>query len=255
MKISIIDGNNWFRRRAETSIRGNVLRECFYELQNSVYDLVFLVWDGKYALNARRKIYPEYKLTRNKPGENFYEIQNTFKQLAELSKAHTIQVDGYEGDDVIAHIVQKYKPLGYSMFIESNDGDLCQLGCTMARLEHKVPAGEIALYKTLVGDPSDNIKGIPGFGVKAWESCTPAQKAKMKEIITNPAEGTVTWVREQVHPKFDDFLSVRGNGIKLRVLWDVVNFLPMEAELVNKNFKFGQNRPDIAEITLKQFMS
>ena len=172
MSVMIIDGNNWFRRRAETDVFGNPARRCYNEIQFAKYDTVLLVWDGRWSLKQRRAIYPEYKGKRKPPAESLFDFQDHFKKVAQLSRATSIEVPEYEADDVIAALTKFYTQAGVEVFINSNDADFFQLGVKLDREPTKVKAHHMIAYKTLVGDPSDNIKGCGGFGKKSWEDRT-----------------------------------------------------------------------------------
>lgn len=248
--ICIIDGNNWFRRIAETDPFGNAMRACYYKIQAMIFDEIILVWDGRNSLAKRRAIYPDYKVRRLPPGEGLFEIQAEFKELAILSKAKSIEVAGFEADDVIACITNTYKELGWKVYIESNDADFAQLGVEMNRKEFKVPPHEVALYKTLVGDPSDNIKGIPNFGESAWNKLLSEEKQQFMEILLEkPRTGSFSTLK----PSTTKWLLEEQNLNQLRSYWKIVNFIPIDF----KSLKFidGYNRPDLAEQVLKEFMS
>lgn len=248
--ICIIDGNNWFRRKAETDLFGNPLRTCYKEIQAMPYNQVILVWDGRSALKARREIYSEYKARRLPPKEGMFEIQAEFKQLAILSRANSIEMAGFEADDVIACITNKYKADGWKVYIESNDADFAQLGVEMNRKEFKVPPHEVALYKTLKGDTSDNIKGIPGFGDSAWDKLLPEEKQQFMEILEGkPRTGVFTTLK----PSVTKWLLEEENLKQLRAYWKIVNFIPIDFNTLK--FQTGYNRPDLAEEVLKSYMS
>lgn len=248
--ICIIDGNNYFRRRAETDFLGNPLRTCFKEIQAMPFDVVVLVWDGKGSLAARRAIYPEYKLRRLPPKEGMFEIQAEFKQLALLSKANSIELPGFEADDVIACITKEYKKLGWKIYIESNDADFAQLGVEMNRKEFKIPAHEVALYKTIKGDSSDNIKGIPNFGDSAWDKLLPEEKQQFMDILQEkPRSGTFTTLK----PSVTKWLLEEENLKQLRAYWKIVNFIPIDFKSLK--FQVGYNRDDLADDVLKSYMS
>jgi 5'-3' exonuclease len=120
-------------------------------------------------------------------------------ELAELLKFigwDIICVDGAEADDVIASIVAKYchrcfckvpcadcdcaSKYKTDIVIFSGDRDLQQclawdrtfiyrapglfVTQTSFEEEHGFPVGKFNVYKALVGDKSDNIKGVEGFG-------------------------------------------------------------------------------------------
>lgn len=255
--LCVVDGNNWFRRKAETDIFGNPLRSCFYHLQSMDFDEVILVWDGRGSLAARRKIYPEYKVHRQAPNESLFEFQNEFKQLAQLSKARSIEVAGYEGDDVIATIVRHYQAQGVKVFIESNDADFAQLGCEMARKEFKIPARWVPLYKATVGDHSDNIKGIGGFGDGAWTKLTDENR-KTLEIYIKNIEGHASAIGELNIAEFMakrhlTWLDDEKNRQLLAAYWNIVHFIPMDYKTLE--FTPGLNRVDLAEQVLLSYLS
>lgn len=257
-RLCVIDGNNWFRRRAETDIFGNPLRSCFNELQNYDYDRVILVWDGRRSLQARRAIYPEYKVHRQAPAESLFDMQNELKKLAQLSKVDSIEVEGFEGDDVIACIVKHYQEQGVKkIFIESNDADFAQLGCEMARKEFKIPARWVALYKATVGDPSDNIKGIGGFGQGAWDKLTDDQRLILERYVSNinghnQAIGELN-IAEFMAKRHITWLDDEANRKLLDSYWKIVQFIPMDFKTLE--FQPGYNRPDLADGVLKSYLS
>jgi len=79
-----------------------------------------------------------------------------------------IRVKGWEADDVIATLVRS-EP-NEQFIIESTDVDFMQLPNVRIAREKPAPVEPqyMRLYKTLVGDPSDNIGGLKGFGKGAW---------------------------------------------------------------------------------------
>lgn len=160
-------------------------------------DLVF-IWDSPPETSLRSKIYPEYK--SNRRGEKSPEDQEidaiSYPQfemirkeiLPKLGAQNIFREDGYEGDDLIAAIVQEYEG---DFIIVSTDQDLYQLlfddgneevyaSCKIWDPRKKKEIGRKELYeeygmtpyqwglfKTIGGCSSDNVKGVPGFGKKA----------------------------------------------------------------------------------------
>ena len=258
--VMIIDGNNWFRRRAETDVMGNPARRCFNEIQYASYDAVTLVWDGRYSLKQRRAIYPEYKATRKAPGENIFDYQNSFKQLAQLSRATSVEVPEFEADDVIARLVEHYQSGGYNVFINSNDADFFQLGVKMDREPSKVAARYMVTYKTLVGDPSDNIKGCGGFGKKCWEDRSQAELDILDAFVSTLgiANADNHWMSlmEGFLPKrVMTWLKEPDNIQQLIKCRDVIRFIPMEMSQIEPHMSIGYNREDLAHQALAEFMS
>lgn len=257
--LTIFDGNNWFRRRCETALGGSVIRNCFYEIHNTT-GAVILVWDGPGGNSKRRSIYPEYKLTRNKPDDSFYESQKMFVELSKFTKAVIIQVPGYEGDDVIAKLVTGALTSGMpasEIFVHSNDADLGQLGVPMARETFKIPPDQIRMYKTLVGDSSDNIPGLKGFGEGAYKALAPADIDQLEEIILHgeniPPEQLKPRVEGLFKPKvLENFLSVETR-LQLRVFHQIVGFMEVPDGLLRLHTETGSGRVDLAEEVMRKF--
>lgn len=258
--LLIIDGNNWFRRKAETDLFGKPMRSCFFDIQNNPFDCVVLVWDGFGGLKARREIYPEYKATRNKPVEDIFIFQDEFKKLAQLSRAISIQMNGYEADDVIAALVQHYRTNGSfgRIVIESTDADFTQLDAELLRAKPlKAERDLMVTYKTCVGDPSDNIKGIGGFGQKAWDSLTPDNKKTLKffvEKLGTEDQAPLTLIADFMPKRCMTWFEAPGNLDQVRKYCDVVRFIPIPFETIIGSMEDGLNRPDLAEGLLKEFM-
>jgi len=155
------------------------------ELDAVPSDLV-LVREGYNSKARRLMLDRQYKATRGTKVPAMYEEFNNLleKVISALSKvgAITVQQDGVEADDVIAWIARESED---DLCIVSNDGDLAALIGTnaygskiimrrMAGILRDNPYGNfspvnITIYKATVGDSSDNIKGVPGFGAKAFE--------------------------------------------------------------------------------------
>ena len=136
----------------------------------------------------RHKMYSEYKGTRAGLPE---ELRQQIPLLQEvLDKAGVVMLtkEGYEADDVLGTIGKSYSAKGTKVTILSGDRDLLQLvdenikllipktkkgGNEMeeyhiADVEEKYgvdPAGYLQM-KALMGDPSDNIPGVPAIGEK-----------------------------------------------------------------------------------------
>lgn len=256
--LTIIDSNNWLRRRVSVDNSGSPLRNLFRDLQSRlIKGPVILVWDGYNANSTRRKIFPDYKMNRNPTAESVYESIKLMKQLATFTGAISVEVPLYEGDDVIAALVNKYRS-ATDIFIESNDMDLRQLNCPMARSEFPTEPNRIVLFKTLVGDPSDNIKGCVGFGEGAWKKLTPQNMDTIEAIIVSGWGLTA----DEVHEKVSSFFAPKSlkwfcdpeNRKLLLTYYKIINFIPIPYEEISPHIKPGFNKPELAEKIFKDFM-
>jgi hypothetical protein len=133
------------------------------------------VFDGANHNERRRSAYPGYKAQREPLGQDIYAQVRLWRELLKLSPAAQIEVPEWEADDVIATVARQLARKGVAVVIHSNDLDYAQLTNTPLIAVNgikKMPttARFIPLYKACVGDASDNIKGIPGFGKGTWEA-------------------------------------------------------------------------------------
>jgi DNA polymerase I-like protein with 3'-5' exonuclease and polymerase domains/5'-3' exonuclease len=156
------------------------LREKMDRLGFVPKDMIF-VTEGPGAKLLRTSISDTYKATRagKMPDEQYAEINKSSKMLLDqflALGARTVTQGGIEADDVIAYLAQVLP----ESYIISTDGDLQQCISEKAHLLYDgkldtqrylhgiFPARFTTLYKSLVGDTSDNIKGAKGFGEKAF---------------------------------------------------------------------------------------
>jgi 5'-3' exonuclease/transcription antitermination factor NusG len=147
---------------------------------------IIVVWDG--SSQRRKKLFPEYKAHRvsvstTENGSNgsspFDQIRFLRDVLPFLGVRQTWNPEE-EADDVIATLVAKYSEK--ACVVVSTDRDLLQLVGDKVRLfvpgkdrlfdvsaveaEYGVRPERMVDLRSLDGDSSDNIPGVPGFGLK-----------------------------------------------------------------------------------------
>ncbi len=148
---------------------------------------VVVAWDSHTSVSKRRAIYPDYKAGRVKPGEDFYAQIPLLKELIKDLGWDFVELDNYEADDIIGTLSQKADEAGdYETFIISSDLDMLQIiddnthmwrilkGFTniekidVKEFEEKygIKKNQFLDLKSLKGDSSDNIPGVPGIGEK-----------------------------------------------------------------------------------------
>ncbi len=131
----------------------------------------------------RHEAFEEYKAGRKEIEEDLiFQMQNIGKIFQSIG--FSVQaIQGYEADDLIGTICEKTKKI-FDVFIITVDNDLLQLVETgvsvflpqkgmgvMKKYDRNTviekfgfPPEKIIEYKGICGDPSDNIKGVPGIG-------------------------------------------------------------------------------------------
>ena len=133
--------------------------------------------------NFRETLYVEYKAQRDRMPDN---LRSQIDGVFELFREAHIQIldrDWFEADDIIGSIAHQHEHDEYQVVIISSDKDLCQfvrdghvhIYDAMKRKFMKesdvvekfgVPRHQVRDYLAIVGDSSDNIPGIRGFGPK-----------------------------------------------------------------------------------------
>ena len=158
---------------------------------------VYVVFDGAGSANNRKNLLPEYKSGRNLQRITNWEVFDDLEdeddakvdqivriiQYLKTLPVKTVSIDKVEADDIIAHLCtvlpeqEKDK-----VFIVSSDKDFLQLVnqnvivyrpmekefYTEETIKQKfnMSPSNFIIYKTLMGDNSDKVKGVKGLGEK-----------------------------------------------------------------------------------------
>ena len=194
----------------------NTVVRVLHELDSVPSELI-LVEEGFNSKSPRLNIDQGYKATRGKKSkleyENFNKLKQMFLSALKGVGALVIRQDNAEGDDVLGWLA---KHTEREMVIMTNDGDLTVLngGLVTVRINGVMGANKygdwphkyVTLYKAMVGDSSDNISGIRGFGPKAWEQIVRRfGTAGMDVLVQCALAGSVESLREDAQK--DDFVK------------------------------------------------
>jgi hypothetical protein len=209
------------------------------------------VWDGINHNDRRKAHYPPYKGQRLPLAQDLFSQIKLFKELLVHTAAVQVNVPGWEADDCIATIAKRHPG---PVTIHTNDADYLQLAVLPNVTLNGVKRGDIeprwtCLYKALVGDPSDNITGIPGFGPKAWEA-TDGHRPQIVEAIV---KGNYLGLADA--PGFSkrhlEWLQINMEWLQgmflITHMWDV-----SEDEL-NAGITTGTPNPEAIDLTLRKY--
>ena len=166
---------------------------------------VVVAWDSKTSVAKRRKIYPEYKEGRVKPGEDFYAQIPLLEELVADLGWDFVEVPEYEADDIIGTLsLQADEAELWETYIISSDLDMLQIvdenthmwrivkgfsnieQIDVAEIEAKygIRKSQFLDFKALKGDASDNIPGVAGVGEKTAASLL-NEYGSLDEIYAN----------------------------------------------------------------------
>jgi len=199
-KLLLVDASNLlFRSYYATAYSGNLMQSkdglytngifgfahAMTKLMEDGYTHILVALDPK-GKTHRHLDFPEYKGTRkDTPSELIMQFPLMEEYLNALG-VYFYQQEYYEADDIIGYAATHFKDKFDEVTIYSNDHDLMQLldrnvkqivsrkglkeieVFTPDYLQEKlgITPTQIKDFKGLVGDPSDNIPGIPGVGEK-----------------------------------------------------------------------------------------
>jgi DNA polymerase-1 len=145
-------------------------------------DYILFSVDSK-GPSFRNKIYPKYKANRPEAPQDLKTQLPIALELIKEMGFKSIEIDGYESDDIIASIANIAKQNGIKVIIVSHDKDMYQLidddKVVIFDPRKKLFINEEEAYKkfgvhpkdfinfqALLGDSSDNVPGVKGVGIK-----------------------------------------------------------------------------------------
>ena len=158
------------------------LRMLFSILKSESPQYMAVVFDSP-APPKREAVYREYKAGRP-PMPDPLKVQiPVIKEILNLMNIPTIEKEGYEADDLIAILANRFAEKGFMVKIYTPDKDMLQLvrdnlvvinpmnweTFTPQKVEEKfgVKPEKVPDFLALVGDQIDNIKGVKGIGPKS----------------------------------------------------------------------------------------
>jgi len=213
--LLIVDGNGLMHRayhalppfKTKSGIPTQVVYGFFSILYKSLVDFqpthVLICFDTP-APTFRNKLHKEYQSQRPKIADDFIQQIPMVKTSLDAAKIVHVELDGYEGDDIIGTATKQAEQAGFCILILTGDKDMMQLVndhvstvtpdigfsktkvYTEAAVREKmgVPPNKIVDYKALAGDPSDNYKGADGIGPKTAQKLL-NEFGSLEELLTN----------------------------------------------------------------------
>ena len=195
MKLMVLDGNSLVNRaffgiKLLTTKDGRYTN-AIYGFQNILLNLlaahkpdaVAIAWDER-APTFRHTAYDGYKATRHGMPEELAQQMPVLKEL--LTDLGFVQVSkaGWEADDILGTLAAACEAAGGTTLLATGDRDSLQLvddatTVLLATNKETIPMDPAAIQekygvappqlievKSLMGDASDNIPGVPGIGEK-----------------------------------------------------------------------------------------
>jgi DNA polymerase I len=190
----------------------------------------------------RTETYAEYKAGRAETPPDFAAQLSLIREVLEVLHIRTLEVAGYEADDVIATITTQASAEGWDTLICTGDRDCLQLvndhvtvlyprrgvsdltRFTPEEVESKynLSPAQYPDFAALRGDPSDNLPGIPSVGEKTaakWIREYGSLDALVERVDT---------VKGKVGDALREHLA---NVIRNRQLTELVRDVPLDLDL------------------------
>jgi DNA polymerase-1 len=145
------------------------------------------IFDGPNNKHSRTQMYEHYKSNRTGMPEDLVPQLELALEFCKLAGIPCLSEEGVEADDLIGAVAKWAEKNHAKVFICSSDKDLAQLVSDQVFMIHThkdnllidrakveeiygVKPEQIVDYLAIMGDTSDNIPGIPGFGPKTAAS-------------------------------------------------------------------------------------
>ncbi len=214
---------------------------------------VVVAWDPK-GKTFRHEREPTYKANRSATPDLLREQQAHFRPLMEAFGFVNTEVTGFEADDVLGTLARRAEAAGIPVVILTGDRDAFQLvseGVSVMATGRGVtdttlytPAAVIERYgigpelmtdfRGMVGDPSDNLPGVPGIGEKGASQLL-QKYGSLDAVLDHAAEQT---------PKRREALTVHADDArKTRDLALIDTEAPVELDLGDvPSLDFGPER-------------
>ncbi|MFA6118319.1 MAG: DNA polymerase I [Parachlamydiales bacterium] len=194
-KIFIIDAVNYLFRSyfaiGPMTNKSGVSTSALYGFIRSVKKLIndfspnyiVAVFDGPENKESRQKVYSQYKMHRKKAPDDLYPQFELAFNWCKMSGIYALSINGVEADDTMAAIAKWSSEQQLKPYICTSDKDLLQMiddnifvlnahknnllyDTQKVKEVYGILPKQMLDYLSIVGDTSDNIPGIAGFGPK-----------------------------------------------------------------------------------------
>jgi len=202
---------------------------------------VIVAWDAP-GKTFRHEQYPEYKAGRAATPDLLKEQAPHFRPLMEAFGFVNTELTGFEADDLIGTLARRGEEAGERVTILTSDRDTFQLvtdqvsvlatGRGVTDTTRYTPEKVVDRYgigpesmtdfRGLVGDNSDNLKGVPGIGEK-----TAAQLIQKYGDL----EGVLAHAGEQSPKRKENLIAAAEDARRSRDLSVIETAVPLELEI------------------------
>jgi DNA polymerase-1 len=196
----------------------------------------------KSAPTFRHEAYADYKANRTRMADDLRPQFDRVRQLVDAFGIPIFEQAGFEADDVLGTLARQAVARDLDVLVVTGDTDALQLvgprvrvftpsrGITEAVLydeqgvrdRYGLEPIQIIDYKALKGDPSDNIKGVPGVGEKTARRLL-QRYGTVERLLELP---------DDLEPKYRQSVEENAEGLRLgKRLTRILDDAPVELDL------------------------
>jgi len=218
-------------------------------------DYIVCAFDRK-APTFRHLEYDDYKAGRKRMPEELAMQFPVMKEVLQHMAVDILEIDGFEADDVIGTLSLKAEKEGDEVYVLSGDKDTLQLASDKTKVvitkkgvsvvdvydrekfieEFGITPTQFIDVKGLMGDASDNIKGVPGIGEKTAFKLI-QEYGSIENVLENAENITMKKVRENLITYAEDAIFSKRLATIIRdvdVDMDMDRFRSADAYDVNE---------------------
>ena len=225
---------------------------------------VVVCWDAP-GKTFRHEQYPEYKAGRAQTPDLFREQSVHFRPLMEAFGFVNTELTGFEADDLIGTLARRAEEGGERVTILTSDRDTFQLVTDLVSVlatgrgvtdttrytpdkvveRYGIGPEQMVDFRGLVGDNSDNLKGVPGIGEK-----TAAQLI----VKYGDLETVLEHAGEQSPKRKENLIAAAEDARQSRDLSVIETAVPMDLELADvPPLDLGPVRREALEDVFRRF--
>jgi len=239
-RLLLIDGNSLFHRAYHAlpplTDRSGEMANAVFGFSNMLIKAIgeikptYIVcaFDTR-APTFRHIEFEKYKATRVTPPPDLYPQLPKVKKVLDAFGIVYFEKEGYEADDILATLAKKFQisNFKFQIVILSGDRDVLQLvdgdvkvqmpgwnlkettlyGAKEVKEKYGLEPHQMVDYKSLTGDPSDNVPGITGIGPKTASQLL--QQFHTLENLFDHVKETPLKVREKLEVGKDIALAAK----------------------------------------------
>ena len=237
-------------------------------------DYLSVIFDAK-GPTFRSKIFEDYKAQRPEAPDNLKPQFSYIKKLVSAFSISSLEMAGYEADDIIATVAKGMAKKGADVVIVTGDKDMLQLvdnqitvldtmkdksyGINDVKERYGVEPEKIVDIMGLAGDSVDNIPGVPGIGEKTAKKLI-LQFGSVEELLERQSEVAGEKLKEKIKAneslaRVSKQLAILDSNVPVDYSFDTLSLKEPDFEKLKSLFKELEFTKFLKEITPEKSLS